>query len=183
MNDEHPKHCENACKFFRGWFVKVGYEVAKLHKDDTKTTSSFILCARYSETHPLRIYHNASHMMTILGCGSFENGVPAQKEPLKSPVQDNPDVKECGIWTRINNREAPQSRQNVQQSVQIDGYKDLSVTNVDELPTSLSVTAPVKKKRISNVSIFQAQEFNAGDPFAQMKSDEVDEFCGEDDAP
>jgi len=61
--------------------------------------------------------------------------------------------------------------------------RDLSITNVDKLPESVNEMLHPKKKRVSDISIFKAEEFNAGDPFAQMKSDEVDEFYGEDDAP
>lgn len=196
---EHTNHCENACKFYRGWFIKKGYEVKKIedpsHLGKNPYTSAvpipFIMCACKSETKPFFIYQNNVTMIKILGCASFEEEWRSddnkhrleeiekrkQKETINTG-QKVPDVKESDTWTRINNREAPQSGQNVQQSVQIDGIRDLSIVNVDRLPESIHELTHPLKKRISDISIFKAEEFNAGDPFAQMKSGEVDEFYG-----
>jgi hypothetical protein len=203
---EQTDHCENACKFYRGWFIKVGHETKKI-KDPSQlpmpdqggyTPIPFIYCACMSETKPFYIYKATARMIKILGCGKFEEewrsdnneyllkeiSDRAQKEimakTLAIPAQDAPNVKESDTWTRINKKPSGQS---VHQSVQIDRVRDLSVTNVDRLPESVHEMMHPRKKRISGISIFKAEEFNAGDPFAQMKSDEVDDFYGEDDAP
>jgi hypothetical protein len=135
-------------------------------------------------------------MLKILGCDSFEKECPKTdgnrikiveesstrvKHQLVrgSPAQDASDVKESDTWIEYNRKHGYVGRRDVQ----IDGIRDLSVTNVDRLPESVDEMFHPKKKRVSDISIFKAEEFNAGDPFAQMKSDEVDEFYGEDDAP
>jgi hypothetical protein len=196
--EEQKEHCENGCRFNRGWFIRIGHGIQKIkdptdvHTNDAHYTPiPFIHCACASETKPFYIYQATARMLRILGCGKFEKAnenrtriveespvrIKYQRTP-ESPVQDTPDVKESDTWTRINNREAPQSGQVSgqvsRQSVQIDEYRDLSVVNVDRLPESVHDLIHPPKKRISGISIFKAEEFNSGYTFEQMKSDEVD---------
>lgn len=188
---EQQDHCENGCIYNRGWFRKIELEIHKLEPKSYAFTpipkDAFIRCACASERSPFFIYTSTVRMLRILGCKTFEATTEHTDSTERADLQVH-DVKESDTWKRINQKPSGQSPERVSRQVsrqndQIDGIRDLSVTNVDRLPESVHEMFHPIKKRVSDISIFKAEEFNAGDPFAQMKSDEVDDFYGSDDAP
>lgn len=111
---ESKSFCDNRCRFCGGLFDKLGEMIVALDRDDYRfarpPNTSFIKCLCQGEQYPLRIYSNASHMMKILGCGTYEKIPPKiQKMPsngtgktYKNPVPPGSNVAESPLWTQVN---------------------------------------------------------------------------------
>lgn len=185
------RHCEGRCAYFAGYFDTRGDMFVKIEPRDFQFTrmpnTSFAKCLCVSENRPLRIYQNCCRMLRIIGCGAYlrieekkrqERAEQVKVPPKRSPDQTSGDVKESPLWTQVNVRR--RGEEAVPMCGSVVNVRDLSVVNVDRLPESVNELFHPIKKKISDVSIFKAEEFNAGDPFAQMKTDEVDDFYGAD---
>ena len=182
------RHCENKCVYFAGYFDTRGDMFVKIDPHDYPFTrmpnTSVVKCLCVSEDRPRRIYLNCCRMLRIIGCGAYlhteekkqqireEHEAQIKVPPRrKIPDQTSGNVQESPLWTQLD------ARRRGEKSVPI---RDLTIVDVDRLPESVSELFHPRKKKLSEVSIFKAEEFNAGDPFAQMKSGEVDEFYGAD---